>query len=1155
MPRPIFDIEQYELRGVKPEVFTPQQNKDLNRALGRAHGQIDWTAQLLGYNGPNYWGTSGFKSDGTFTWNGLPETMVEKRQMQATTYGVYEKDKSYEYWPAPFNRSKILASGDATFHIFERDGRTLVTPYGVSELTDFSHNPTVFVGAVYIFDGEIEFYNPNETTGLLKYETFSEGDLLWTRLYVLDVTVNDVGVRRKGSDAEPFYFSIKRWKDISDWNVNSVKAQFLGAWGNKGASVSLDAQFDALHLHGFDERLHLQNLGNNTETYTLEDLFASIGAKPTPWSAFYNLNLAFRINGSAVFYPVPQDEEEFIEFFEFEDCDMSIKCTQLIEEDITADIDCCEVDNVFYDRLNGAYRGPSVANSGEYDIFNPLIPEYCINAVDGGWTMSGAPLPSDTPFCGTIEGDIDDTRPKGIGSFAFEVEPKNDCAVDKLCLEWIFDSEMDCGSYDSVYAYPGTELPEANCCLADNEETPPSYIGPNVADGAEFDGTLVDGDPVACEKALVGGDYPETYICDPDAEDSKMESDIMPVLGPWITFDDGEYDNDPYPNENMGTESLCLKDGGYNFDDGIYDEPRQPNCDIPEFCPVIDGDEIWTYAYFPVYDDCVCATECCLVDNFPYLESLAYQGPDIVDGGVREINCCVTDNGIMGRGPFEGEFDASPDYTDCGPNSGVNPWYCCDALDNETYEFGVKPYYGPNHVDNCKMESRRVRIEKQFESFQDVLAGLRQDFDWPPDLTDNGTLGEDDYSIDNEDPDCLPYYCHLDNDKYGNQYPTYDYTVDDCTMVQSNAIEECDDPDPPKPPPKLPSLEDLFTPIFETYIVDCKSCWDECVTCEDIGEICPVDTVFVKVPLLQKETLFKMHPGLENAFTPLRLWKPPTLNVTDEVRNHDTDRYNFLIADGNRGTNPEDAYRSFVRLPLEYARHGREWTKAETVCENMLYWSAKTAPIEHVEESDTRQLVYEDCINKDIPDNSFVYFEDYIHSSMKQDESESGLLEGFTEGGITYEPDSKGAFTTFSVVEYDALDLRQPTRDGEWRGNYYRFTSKRDSRLSGHVSKDLKDNVLEVVSYKELPTHDMSEVKHLKTYFPDEDDKQTMKNFVVSYAYFAADFSASDEPVFDPKQDYCHRDPVRTCSTVDRNGECIPTTYRNKSNYLLHPVA
>ena len=51
MPRPIFDVEQYELRGIEPEVFTEDQRKAVQKALSRVHGQTDWTVQLPGYNG------------------------------------------------------------------------------------------------------------------------------------------------------------------------------------------------------------------------------------------------------------------------------------------------------------------------------------------------------------------------------------------------------------------------------------------------------------------------------------------------------------------------------------------------------------------------------------------------------------------------------------------------------------------------------------------------------------------------------------------------------------------------------------------------------------------------------------------------------------------------------------------------------------------------------------------------------------------------------------------------------------------------------------------------------------------------------------------------------------------------------------------------
>ena len=97
--------------------------------------------------------------------------------------------------------------------------------------------------------------------------------------------------------------------------------------------------------------------------------------------------------------------------------------------------------NLVYTRLAGAYLGPEIVNNGEFSIFDVIEPEYCVNAVDGGNTRSGAPPPEEL-YCGGIEGDIDTDRPKGIGSFVFEVEEKTDCALDQLCVEWKFNSAV-----------------------------------------------------------------------------------------------------------------------------------------------------------------------------------------------------------------------------------------------------------------------------------------------------------------------------------------------------------------------------------------------------------------------------------------------------------------------------------------------------------------------------------------------------------------------------------------------------------------------------------------------------------------------------------------------------------------------------------------
>ncbi len=156
MPKPIFDITEYELRGELPKVFTKEQQERLNKTLSRVQGQIDWTAQLLGFNGPNYWGRSNPKDDYSYNWTGLPGTMHEKRQMQVGAYGVFNKNKSYDLWPSPFNRSQIKTSGDYEFHIFEKDGLTYLSPVVQGEGVNFSEDQVVFIGGSYVFDSQIE---------------------------------------------------------------------------------------------------------------------------------------------------------------------------------------------------------------------------------------------------------------------------------------------------------------------------------------------------------------------------------------------------------------------------------------------------------------------------------------------------------------------------------------------------------------------------------------------------------------------------------------------------------------------------------------------------------------------------------------------------------------------------------------------------------------------------------------------------------------------------------------------------------------------------------------------------------------------------------------------------------------------------------------
>ena len=83
------------------------------------------------------------------------------------------------------------------------------------------------------------------------------------------------------------------------------------------------------------------------------------------------------------------------------------------------------------------------------------------------------------------------------------------------------------------------------------------------------------------------------------------------------------------------------------------------------------------------------------------------------------------------------------------------------------------------------------------------------------------------------------------------------------------------------------------------------------------------------------------------------------------------------------------------------------------------------------------------------------------------------------------------------------------------------------------------------------PVYDESALKHPNVEFPDETDQASLKNYVVSYAYFVSDFSAADDPVFEPESEYCWRDTGVACSTYEA-GTCVPNVVETNTAYRLH---
>ena len=71
-----FDISEFELRNYTNPYLSPVQAEEVALTEARVNGQLDFLAQMLGWNGPNYW-------------TNLAETPNQKRQLLGGTFGVY----------------------------------------------------------------------------------------------------------------------------------------------------------------------------------------------------------------------------------------------------------------------------------------------------------------------------------------------------------------------------------------------------------------------------------------------------------------------------------------------------------------------------------------------------------------------------------------------------------------------------------------------------------------------------------------------------------------------------------------------------------------------------------------------------------------------------------------------------------------------------------------------------------------------------------------------------------------------------------------------------------------------------------------------------------------------------------------------------------
>jgi len=73
---PTFNVSDFELRNYTNPWLTPTQSQEVADTEDRVNSQLDFLAQMLGWNGSNYWGD-------------LAITVDQKRQLLGGTFGVY----------------------------------------------------------------------------------------------------------------------------------------------------------------------------------------------------------------------------------------------------------------------------------------------------------------------------------------------------------------------------------------------------------------------------------------------------------------------------------------------------------------------------------------------------------------------------------------------------------------------------------------------------------------------------------------------------------------------------------------------------------------------------------------------------------------------------------------------------------------------------------------------------------------------------------------------------------------------------------------------------------------------------------------------------------------------------------------------------------
>ncbi len=1237
MASPVFDREQYELRGHLPTPMTEGQKTALDQVLSRVNGQLDWNAQLLGFSGTSYWGKRIPTADGSYKWTGLPETVSEKRAVQTGSFGVYSKNKSYDERPAPFNRSEVRASADLTFDIFEENGVTRVVPFGQPRGILYEEAPRLITGGEYIFNALVDVEsNTGSTEWFYVIQDLDQG-ITSLRLLGEGTESEAITVKIKDSTATPFLFFLATWQDISDWTSEQILNQFIGVWGNKGNAVASHFLFDALDVHGFNEEEAL-SLDDILENITLAKLLDLVGLVPGPATPFITDHYNFFVEGCEDLYQPTVSLETKITRIQTEDYltlltengfeiseDEGV-CSILAPPGITLETDGPDEPTTIID--NGTFEDSTppvdLLNNGEYPGFSPstvsddgvfgtqggqelLTESFDLLAInDPSYDNSACYLPPDAEF-----GECDTPNYVLTLRQFFDDEP-NEIAVDPGP-----ETSNAIGCNGVQYLFPPT-------CFIDNGEFP-AVLGQFFLDGGDYDFPVIptrsvgdgiydrdpfsvcDGLPEDYERIIEGDDlivdvageagpilmsdpgvdneivlvatgdgydgfiiafdglqletvsfeyeakttYGETrfpcveWVFDPTLDNSTY----FPVApeAAWMGTDDGEYDRIRKVSLFASQSDLpCIGGltfiGGFlSFDDGQFDQIVEPNCDyidptLPN-CAVVDGGlyQIGINPLTPPASNTECETECGTVDGGVYVYGQPLDDQALIDGGYIDT-CTIYDNteyDLVQPGPI-----ISCIAYNNGSYSSPIPVVDCVITDNST--FVPTPYNEPPIVDGIYNTQQITEvIILATESGLEILTENDDKLGYDPAIIIPVSSPEECTPCSGDGPDPIEVDCTLDNGTFESSVPVD--TVND----------------------------GFYNRDLGPFCVPCESPTAPVIPC-------PVEMMRVRLDqLIFSSPRWRMRPSVMNSLTPLRLWKNWVLNVADP--DVDNAYINPLIADENSGVENPNSYRHFARLPVEYARNSKFWNRAQAVLANESYFSRVLPPsTTQLPVINDKPFLYDEAyfIDSDLlPDDSTFYAEDYLVSTIREEDSSHEDYFEFARE-VFEAPSSSLPFVASTLTAYDAYEFRLLNADGTRVGKYLKW-NRRDKSLTGYLAVDVNDFALRFTVASEPTISDASQTLIPNIEFPDDPDGASFANYSVCYAYFVADMSAGDDPVFDPANWISHRNkivcedvPYQESLTTQDNviittqdydpiavndeGEIVTITHETQSRYIFN---